>query len=232
MTTKIIHQIWLGDAALPLAFAEWAMTWRAHHPDWEYKLWTDKEAEQFPLYQKLAPHCAGPASKADLLRLLILESEGGMYADFDAECVGSFGNVLTGHTMVMGACGEHWNTPEHPWNLSSINGWIYAQAGCPQFKEVVRTLEKSVFSQIIALTFSGPWLEAIAAKSGGVHLFPFTVLTPNAPWEPVPDPLPTDCLSVHHWEGSWLTDASRKNLNLGKRKVPISSSQPLISTPA
>ena len=43
---KIIHQIWLGSE-LPVRFRGYQQNWRRLHPDWDYKLWTDRDVENF-----------------------------------------------------------------------------------------------------------------------------------------------------------------------------------------
>lgn len=83
---KVIHQIWLGSP-LPRKLKKFSETWRRRHPDWEFKLWTDKEvaAMEFAsreLYESTT--CWG--QKSDLLRMEILNREGGVYVDLDYEC--------------------------------------------------------------------------------------------------------------------------------------------------
>ena len=39
---KIIHQTWKTNE-LPAQFEKWADTWKYHHPDYKYKLWTDQD---------------------------------------------------------------------------------------------------------------------------------------------------------------------------------------------
>ena len=40
MIPKIIHQIWLGPLPPP---QRWLDSWRDHHPDWDYHLWTNEK---------------------------------------------------------------------------------------------------------------------------------------------------------------------------------------------
>jgi len=83
---RVIHQIWLGSP-LPRKLARYSRTWRKHHPDWELKLWTDAEVAgyDFPSRELFdAAQCWG--QKSDLLRMEILNSEGGVYVDLDYEC--------------------------------------------------------------------------------------------------------------------------------------------------
>lgn len=81
---KIVHQIWLGSP-VPEKFSSWMATW-ANMQGWEYKLWTDKDAEEFPLYnRKLFDNAKNYGEKADILRYEILYQEGGVYVDVDFE---------------------------------------------------------------------------------------------------------------------------------------------------
>ncbi len=43
---KIIHQIWIGSP-LPQKYYRWQKSWQKYHPDWEYKLWTERDIEKF-----------------------------------------------------------------------------------------------------------------------------------------------------------------------------------------
>ena len=45
---KIIHQIWLGDLPAPTT---WMQTVKNHHPDYDYRLWTDDNLPT-PLYNQ------------------------------------------------------------------------------------------------------------------------------------------------------------------------------------
>ena len=49
---KIIHQIWLGGA-LPQKYYAMQKTWQEHHPDWEYRLWTDADLPTFPFFSSI-----------------------------------------------------------------------------------------------------------------------------------------------------------------------------------
>src|SRR5437764_1971588 len=47
----IIHHIWLGSP-FSEKHAKLVETWKALHPDWQFILWTEKEIEEFNLYNK------------------------------------------------------------------------------------------------------------------------------------------------------------------------------------
>lgn len=83
---KIIHQIWLGGP-MPKAYKQWMETWQ-HIPGWEYRLWTDAEANQFGLAnQQLYDNAKNYGERANILRYEILHKFGGLYVDVDMECI-------------------------------------------------------------------------------------------------------------------------------------------------
>ena len=80
MPPKVIHQIWFGPNR-PVRLMD---TWKAKHPDWEYKLWT-------------VPPTGYPLSfsgLSDVLRYQILYEYGGVYIDADSECLKPIDDLL------------------------------------------------------------------------------------------------------------------------------------------
>lgn len=98
MIPKIIHQIWLsgnGGTPLPEKFRRYGQTFRALFPDWEYRLWQDREAtelitKEFPQHLAGFSSLATAAQKADFLRYMIVCVQGGFYVDTDCECRRAF----------------------------------------------------------------------------------------------------------------------------------------------
>lgn len=84
---KIIHQIWIGPNKLPEKWIDsWRHTYLSFFPDWKYKLWREKDIEEFGLknkdyYDKEKTYYG----KADIVRCEILERLGGVYIDADCE---------------------------------------------------------------------------------------------------------------------------------------------------
>jgi mannosyltransferase OCH1-like enzyme len=84
---KIIHQIWLGSP-FPYEYKKYQESWRKHHPDWEYKLWTDAEVSNLTLTnQDLYDASLNYGEKSDILRYELLYRYGGLYVDVDFECL-------------------------------------------------------------------------------------------------------------------------------------------------
>jgi mannosyltransferase OCH1-like enzyme len=84
MIPHVIHQIWLGGEP-PAQLRTWLDGWRAHHPRWDYQLWTDDNRPQLTNEQAFL-RAPSFAMKADLLRYELLREHGGVYIDADFEC--------------------------------------------------------------------------------------------------------------------------------------------------
>lgn len=88
MIPKKLHIIWVGDDSLcPVRHVQ---SWIDKHPDWEFKLWGNKELQEEPWINK--KHMEAMAQKewngvADLMRWEILYKHGGVLVDADSFCL-------------------------------------------------------------------------------------------------------------------------------------------------
>ena len=85
---RIIHQIWLGESPENPAPMKWINTWKTKNPNYEHKLWTDKDMNDIPdSILELMNSTKRIIQKADILRYWVLYEYGGIYTDADSECV-------------------------------------------------------------------------------------------------------------------------------------------------
>ncbi len=88
---KVIHQIWIGDREMPQTYKDYRKSWITHHPDWEIKLWTNKEVKEYKFSDKyLNELCSKELTigeMVDILRYDILYTLGGLYVDCDCFCL-------------------------------------------------------------------------------------------------------------------------------------------------
>jgi mannosyltransferase OCH1-like enzyme len=118
---RILHHIWLGRDPLPDEHKPWIESWKRHHPKWEHRLWTEDNLPLNPLRPEVLERLRAPVERADILRLEILYTHGGVYLDTDLECLRPLDDAVEGHEFV-GVChkpGRITNTaiasiPEHP----------------------------------------------------------------------------------------------------------------------
>ncbi|MDR2954542.1 MAG: hypothetical protein LBV43_05630 [Prevotella sp.] len=97
---KIIHQIWSGiDEPLPNGFRILGNTWKNYHPTWEYILWDNQKMndfilEYYPQYWEIYNSFHYNVQRWDAIRYLILDKIGGVYVDFDSECLKPLDKLL------------------------------------------------------------------------------------------------------------------------------------------
>ena len=106
MVPKVFHQIWLGNKPIPRMLSAYTQTWRAKHPTWVFELWDDARSnalvqEQYsklwPMYESL-PYLT---QRVDVIKYLVLYAFGGVYIDFDCECLKPIDSLLT-HPVCIG----------------------------------------------------------------------------------------------------------------------------------
>jgi inositol phosphorylceramide mannosyltransferase catalytic subunit len=91
---KKIHQIWLGGK-LPEKYKSFTESWQILHPDYEYKLWTDADADSFEFERPEVYYGSqNLGTRSDYFSYEILRKHGGIYLDVDFECFRSFDDLL------------------------------------------------------------------------------------------------------------------------------------------
>ena len=92
---RTIHRVWLGSDPLPQDYVRYGESWRAHHPGWTMRLWTDSDLEELDCEEALA-RGRGPAERSDLVRYEVLRRYGGVYVDTDFEAFQPIDPLLEG----------------------------------------------------------------------------------------------------------------------------------------
>jgi len=106
---KIIHQIWLGGE-IPERYVKYREKMIQINPNWECKLWTDKDVESFGLKNKiLYNNIKNLGARSDIFRYEILERFGGLYVDVDFDFIKPFDDLC--HLDFFAGNG-HSNQPE------------------------------------------------------------------------------------------------------------------------
>jgi len=84
---RIIHQSY-KTAELPTRWANTPALWRMHHPDFEYRFWSDFENRElirihYPWMLETYDSYPFPIQRADAARYFVILMYGGVYADLD-----------------------------------------------------------------------------------------------------------------------------------------------------
>ena len=100
MIPKTIHYCWFGEKMLPQLALDCIASWHKHMPEWEFKLWNEKnfDVNSTP-YTKEAYDAGKMAFVSDYVRLWALEKEGGLYMDVDFEVYKPFDDLLEYHAF-------------------------------------------------------------------------------------------------------------------------------------
>lgn len=218
---QIIHQIWLGSS-VPERFHQWMQSWAAWN-GWEYKLWTDKDIETFPLYnRKLYDQSQNYGEKADILRYEILFQEGGLYVDVDFECLQpEYFEYLHRTLDCYGGIEPLLHIYGSQPNAKSPiigNALLAAKPGHPLFKKLVEGLEQNVqqTSGLCPILSTGPaYLSKCVMQylpsnmSEKIVFFPATYFFPSSyhckhsSKEIIVFP---ESAAIHYWVGSWIIE--------------------------
>jgi hypothetical protein len=216
MIPRTFHHIWLGPDPLPHEHGPWIKSWKRHHPDWEFRLWTEDDLPEDPIRPEVLERLRAPVERADILRLEIIYRYGGVYLDTDLECLRPLDPYLDGQEFV-GVChkpGRITNTaiaavPRHPLlerALQEVNPMeMYWTSASERLKEV-----------------AGPLLlDRLVADFPDIRLLDPPVFFPSTPEERA------NAVCVHHMARVWHNTTTlraamlraEKRLNQTKAKL-------------
>ena len=142
---KVIHQIWINkDNKIPSSYKkEWRESWKKKMSDWEVKVWYKEDIEKllrekYPKVFEKYKTFHIPVCKADIARLAILHSQGGVYVDLDFECLKPIDKWTKGKNAFLIA-----NDPKLPKSTFVKNSVIASCANHPYFLKVLKNLKVS-----------------------------------------------------------------------------------------
>ena len=160
---RIIHQLW-KTSKIPHRWRDCAESWKKHHPNWEYRLWTDEDAGNLvkahhPGLRGVLDSFPYTIQRVDIMRYLILSVFGGVYVDLDMECLQPLDVLLNGLQFAAA-----YEPPEHEADLRE------SRVVCNAF--LASTREHPLWSAAIGELLSRPPKKAL------VH---YDVLTSTGP---------------------------------------------------
>ena len=208
---KKIHQIWLGSE-MPDRFKQYSETWKAFHPQWEYKLWNESNIHEIDIPNRaLYNSITHIAQKSDFLRYHILRQFGGLYVDTDFECLKSFDSlsyldfyVGVGYpTRVELYIGLIACVPQHPVIRRAVN----------VMRVVDGTGWRGVFNTTGTYFFTNNFFKVVRGTDKGI------VALPTDYFYPFPnvknhhelngrDYIKDRSFALHHWCVSWRSKKS------------------------
>lgn len=228
---KIIHQTWKSKN-LPGRFLRFQKTWRHHHPDWEYRLWTDADnrdliARHYAWFLSIYDSYPEKIMRADAARYFILRHHGGAYADLDCQCLRPIDELLRAHSFVAGR-----EPPQHKKNDPLLKSGL-SEVLCNAF--LASTPKHSFWDEVIdslvlyqgesgPLDATGPLMlsrayEAFPDKDK-ICLVSHELISPldnSRKRRPLDAKDYPQAFMIHHWDGTWWRRSYR--LRAWKRKL-------------
>ncbi|MCH1430090.1 MAG: hypothetical protein L7U87_04940 [Chlamydiales bacterium] len=142
---RVIHQIWINkDNEIPDSYKKsWRESWKKKMPSWKVKVWYKEDVEEllrkkYPEVLKKYESFGIPVCKADIARLAILHSEGGVYVDLDFACLIPINNWIKNKNALFIAY-----EPENIKTTFIKNSIIGSCAGHPYFLKTLESLKAS-----------------------------------------------------------------------------------------
>jgi hypothetical protein len=240
---RILHQTW-KDAEVPERWRALAAGWRARHPDWAYRLWTDADlrrlvADHYPELLSTFEAYDHEICRVDTARYLLLHRHGGVYVDLDFECLRPIGPLLEGHRLVLGEePASHLELTIVRRHLSPprrivCNAFAASAPGHPFWMHLAQELRSHAGADD-PLDATGPFRLTAAVEGwegpDPVRVEPATRLYPLDKHEVAdgaldrPDTrgrLAREAYAVHHWAGSWIPGFQARARRLRAARAPI-----------
>ena len=253
MIPKIIHQTWKTDQT-PIEWQALVDSWKTHHPDWEYKLWTNEDGYRFveqyyPSFYEAYCNLTYDIQRADAIRYVVVHHFGGLYVDMDYECLQPFDALLEKHDFIIG-----FEPAEHAQMYGEAvlcNALFAAQPKAPFLSEAIERIEHSpsIVSHNDVLSTTGPLLlQKILEHQGreGLSLFAPNVFCPLSAnsdeliqltqgglnSEDIKESLrQKGAYAIHYWSNSWVSDLAGKLYNPTPHKIDGFKFYPNVDSP-
>jgi len=212
MIPRIIHYCWFGGNPLPPLALKCITSWQRFCPDYVIILWDENNFDiNCNRYVKEAYAAGKWAFVSDVARLHALVTYGGFYMDTDCEllrplddflaleAVGGFEDVELVSTALMGCRKGHALFDEL---LSDYNNRLFILSD-GQYDTTT-----NVVTITDALVKKGLLLNGQKQTVAGLTVYPTEYFCPKN-WKTGVLKLTEDTYTIHHFDGSWLTDEEK-----------------------
>ena len=232
---RIIHQIYEDPAGPPANLLQIAETWKEKMPDWEYRFWNKPMIQEFlemtcpdfiPYYNAYPFN----VQRWDAVRYLILYHIGGLYVDFDYECISPLDVLLFDSTCCMGMEPAIHSLINHK-SIIVGNALMASKSGHPYMAAIIEDMKtnfsvnygKGDSSQVLEST--GPFMVTRVyeqyKKKKDVTLLPADLISPLSIREvwmlrtgharPNVVEKVEKAFAIHYFMGSWMPRQETEN---------------------
>ena len=239
MIPKIIHQTW-KTVDIPEKWKGYQDSWKKHNPEYEYKLWTDEDVDNFMRsdfneYYHFFANLSPIIKKVDFFRYCLMYKEGGIYADLDMECLKPIDEIIAGNQIVVGKTTKANTALSYGYPDIEI-AFLASAPGLqiwPELLQYIKMKEEGLFNAVLsffspsfsALLITGPntfsdFLNGNKQFKKQVTLLPPQYLFPR-PWgDPTVDfkdfrekgyeSTSEESYAIHHYTSSWMDESTIK----------------------
>ena len=222
MIPKIIHYCWFGRNPLPPLAEKCIESWKKYCPDYEIKEWNEDNFElENNVYVQEAYEAKKWAFITDYVRLYALVNEGGIYMDTDVEVLKPLDDLLR-YEAVSGFESE----------TRIPTGLMACRDHQPLFEELLHEYDEIHFKRpdgSLDTTTNVTRITNTCLKHGfvpnntmqtvyGFTLLPKDFLCPKD-YETGKLEITDNTFTIHHFDGSWVTQEQRYAHDLSFRLV-------------
>lgn len=203
---KIFHQIWLGGQVMPECFLNYRASWLRHHPDWDHRLWTEKDLPPSKFPQLLQRSCH-LSQRSNIHRYELLLAFGGVYVDTDFEACENIEPLIEDCDAFVGETRKVFGDPVYN---PAIMGCV---PGHPLLAELVDYLPTQNAAQSKSL--GSRYLTHFVRRFPSVKRFPPEIFYPYDTSAMIAKQprnaaeFPT-AWAVHHWSSQWWDPSFRR----------------------
>ena len=220
MIPKVIHYCWFGGNPLSELAEKCIESWKKYCPDYEIKEWNEKNFDiNCCAYVREAYDAGKWAFVSDVARLYALVNEGGIYMDTDVEVIRPLDSLIQYHAV----SGFETDT-------AIPTGLMACEKDNSMFKELLDEYETIHFklsdgtldtkTNVVRIT-NACLKYGIVLNNTKQTINTFTLLPKDylCPKDHVTGAvhLTDNTLTIHHFNGSWLTDKEKYQAELTKK---------------
>ncbi|WP_456397305.1 glycosyltransferase [Desulfurobacterium sp.] len=202
MIPKVVHYCWFGEKEMPSLSKRCISTWKKHLKDYEFILWTEKNAPLDVPFVRRALKYKMFAYVSDYVRFFALYKYGGIYLDVDMEIVKPLDNLLENRVFLGAESKRHIGLGiiGAEKNNEFIGDFLEFLSNLKIFKPLPWVLEDFIKTKYETL-------DAFKQRTG-VKIYPPEYFYPYNPYlRDYPnllfDDIKDSTYAIHHWQKSW-----------------------------
>lgn len=220
---KKIHYFWFGKSPIPKEIKEYLDSWRKYCPEYKIIKWDESNFDLNKcVYAKEAYEAKKWAFVSDYARVKILEEQGGVYLDTDVELIRSIDSIIEkGPFINLEVTAGNKIGP----GMSCIGAAPHMQL----FNYLVNEYEKRHFllqdgtydEMPIGDFVKEKLLQDGMVEKNKLQNIDGVILYPTEYFSPIDfttgkKNLTSNTLGIHHYAGSWLTPAQKRNQKISQ----------------